>query len=126
MENKRSFFWGVGLLTLSFLICKLLVFALPVADDLGKLGRGVFREAFVGLNLWVGYRFVPDPQFKKQFLQFGLLLEFLFLSLVFFYACFTNPPNLLMQLQVMFRELLMSPMYFFGFCMIYVNRQSIV
>ena len=124
MENKRSFFWGVGLLTLSFIICKLFVFALPVAADLGKLGRGVFREAFIGLNLWVGYRFMPDPQFKKQFLRFGLLLEFLFLALVFFYALFPNPPILLMQLQVMFRELLLSPMYFFGYYMIRIKQNS--
>jgi hypothetical protein len=123
MENKRSFFWGVGLLTLSFIFCKLLVFALPFAADLGKLGRGIFREGFIGLNLWVGYRCLPNPQLKKQFLQFGLLLEFLFLALVFFYAISPKPPVLLMQLQVMFRELLLSPMYFFGFYMIYVNRQ---
>jgi hypothetical protein len=122
MENKRSFFGGLFLLTFSFIVCKLLVFALPVAADMGKLGRGVFREAFIGLNLWVGYHCIPNSQFKKQFLQFGLLLEFLFLALVFCYAFFTNPPNLLMQLQVMFRELLLSPVYFFGFCMIYVNR----
>jgi hypothetical protein len=125
VENKRSFFVGVALLTLSFILCKLLVFALPFAADLGKLGRGIFREGFIGLNLWVGYRCTPSPQFKKQFLQFGLLLEFLFLALVFFYALIPNPPILLMQLQVMFRELLLSPMYFFGFYAIYVNRRSV-
>lgn len=126
MENKRSFFVGVALLTLSFILCKLLVFALPLAADLGKVGRGFFREAFIGLNLWVGYRCIQGLKFKKQFLQFGLLLELLFLMLVFFYAFFTNPPNLLMQLQVMFRELLLSPMYFFVFYVIQVNRQSLV
>lgn len=124
MVNKRSFFAGIALLTLSFILCKLLVFALPLAADLGKVGRGFFREAFIGLNLWVGYRCIQDPKFKKQFLQFGLLLEFLFLTLIFFYAFFTNPPVLLTQLQVMFRELLLSPMYFFGFYMIRIKQNS--
>lgn len=126
MENKRSFFAGIALLTLSFILCKLLVFALPLAADLGKVGRGFFREAFIGLNLWVGYCCIQDFKIKKQFLQFGLLLELLFLTLVFFYVFLTNPPILLTQLQVMFRELLLSPMYFFGFYVIQVNRHSLV
>lgn len=100
------------------------MFALPVAADLGRLGRGVFREVFIATNLIVGYHFFPDAASKKQFIRWGIALEIFFIALVSVYAVLTDPPNLLMQLQVMLRELLLSPMYFFGFYMIRIKQNS--
>ena len=124
MKSKRTWLIGLFLITISFLLSKFLLFALPAAADLGKLGRGIFREAFIALNLFIGYRFIEPKQEKQQFLTLGLIFEGLFIATVSCYAWMTQPPNILMQIQVMFRELLLSPMYFFGFYMIQVNRKS--
>ncbi len=122
MQGNRALWVGLTLLIASFILSKLLLFALPMAADLGKMGRGVFREGFIALNLWLGYRCIPGANHKKQFLFVGLVLECVFLAAVAMYAWLLHPPALLMQVQVMFRELLLSPMYFFGFYMLQVRR----
>jgi hypothetical protein len=92
-----------------------------MAADLGRVGRGMFREVFIGINLWIGYMIVPGERAKKHFVNLGIALEIFFVALVSVYATLINPPHLLMQLQVMLRELLLSPMYFFVFYMIQVK-----
>ena len=124
IPQNRLFLVGMTLLVLSFVLCKLLLFALPMAADLGRLGRGVFREVFIVINLFIGYHFLPEAAAKKQFIRWGIALEIFFIALVSVYAVLTNPPNLLMHLQVMLRELLLSPMYFFGFYMIRIKQNS--
>lgn len=121
IPQNRLFLFGMILLVVSFVLCKYLFFALPMAADLGKLGRGIFREVFIGINLWIGYMIVPGERAKKQFIRWGIALEIFFVAFVSVYATLINPPHLLMQLQVMLRELLLSPMFFFGFYMIQVK-----
>ena len=124
IPQNRLFLVGMTLLVLSFVLCKLLLFALPMAADLGRLGRGIFREVFIAINLFIGYRFLPHSILQKQFLQWGIAFELLFIAFVSAYAMFPQSPPLLMQLQVMLRELLLSPMYFFGFYMIRIKQNS--
>lgn len=124
IPQNRLFQVGMILLLLSFILCKLFLFALPVAADLGRLGRGVFREVFIAINLILGYHFLPETAAKTEFIRWGIGFEIFFIVLVSAYAVLTDPPNLLMQLQVMLRELLLSPMYFFGFYMIRIKQNS--
>lgn len=112
INRNRIFGIGVGLLLASFVVSKLLFFALPWAAGLGKLGRGIFRECMIILNLSIGYWLMPNPALKRQYLQMGIILELCFLCFVIMYACMPTPHEVVMQFQVIFRELLLSPIYF--------------
>ena len=122
--HKRLFLLGVTFLSVSFILAKLFFFALPMAGELGKMGRGIFREAVIALNLYLGYRLMPNAVFQKQYLRGGILLELCFLVFVGIYAYLPSPPSLISQLQVMFRELLLSPMYFVIFYFAFVLPNS--
>ena len=122
--HKRSFFVGVALLSVIFIAAKLLFFALPWAAELGKLGRGVFRELVIALNLFLGYRLMPNPVFQKQYLRVGIFLELCFLVFVALYAYLPSPPSLIAELQIMFRELLLSPIYFVVFYFVAIQGSA--
>lgn len=106
------------------MLAKIFSFALPSAESLGKLGRGLFRELVISINLVLGYQLLPKGPLRKQFLQWGIALELCFLVFVSIYAYFPNHPPIVAQLQVMFRELLLSPIYFVLFYMAVVQRSS--
>lgn len=122
--HKRLFLLGVAFLSGSFILAKLFFFALPMAEELGKMGRGIFREVVIALNLYLGYRLMPNPVFQKQYLRGGIILELCFLVFVGIYAYLPSPPSLIAQLQIMFRELLLSPMYFVIFYFVFVLPNS--
>ena len=115
---------GVMALSLTFIFAKFFFFALPSAEELGKWGRGVFRELVISLNLFLGYYLLPNPMFQKQFLRWGIILELCFLVFVSIYAYFPNHPPIVAQLQVMFRELLLSPIYFVLFYFAVIHPHS--
>lgn len=110
-----SLFWGVLVISICFVISKLLFFALPFAADLGKVGRGISREVMIAFNLLIGYRFIHGKENKMQFLRLGLICELVFLLFVGIYVLLPKQPEWVVQMQVMFRELLLSPMYFMIF-----------
>ncbi len=99
-------------------------FALPWAAELGKLGRGVFRELVIALNLYLGYRLMPNPVFQKQYLRVGIFLELCFLVFVALYAYLPSPLSLIAELQIMFRELLVSPIYFVVFYFVAIQGSA--
>lgn len=123
LNRNHTFLLGVILLSLSFILSKLFFFALPWAATIGKMGRGIFRECMIVLNLWLGYRLLPTDDFKQRFLRWGIALEVCFLCAVAVYANLDYPNEFVTQIQVMFRELLLSPIYFVLFYFAFVQKQ---
>lgn len=121
---NRVLILGVMGLSFTFILAKLFFFALPSAEALGKIGRGIFRELVISMNLFLGYQLIPTPAYKKQFLRCGILLELCFLAFVSIYAYVPNYPPVVAQLQIMFRELLLSPLYFVLFYFTVIHRKT--
>lgn len=125
IEFKRTYSEGVILLSIIYIMAKFLFFAAPWAVEMGKLGRGLCREVVILLNLSIGYHWMPSESLKYKFLRWGVLLELCFFFFVGLYSWLNSPPALIGQLQVMFRELLLSPAYFALFWLTCVQRQVI-
>ncbi len=109
-------FKGVLLISLSFLISKSIGNLLSIFTENGDWLRRFLYELTVWLNLYIGYRLIHQKSLQKRFLKVGFVLDAFLLMVALVFNLLPAPrPIILHQFQLMFRELLLSPLYFVGF-----------
>lgn len=109
-------FKGVLLISLSFLISKSIGNLLSIFIENGDWLRRFLYELTVWLNLYIGYRLIHQKSLQKRFLKVGFVLDAFLLMVALVFNLLPAPrPIFLHQFQLMFRELLLSPLYFVGF-----------
>lgn len=109
-------FKGVLLISLSFLISKSIGNLLSIFIENGDWLRRFLYELTVWLNLYIGYRLIHQKSLQKRFLKVGFVLDAFLLMVALVFNLLPEPrPIFLGQFQLMFRELLLSPLYFVGF-----------
>ncbi|MFM1763241.1 MAG: hypothetical protein RLZZ512_1031 [Bacteroidota bacterium] len=113
---------GVTLIAFSYVISKSIGNVFTLSIDHGDWIRKVLYEFTIWLNLYIGYQCIQPREFKKVFLKLGILLDSVLLCTAFLFNVLTPPqPIFLMQCQLMLRELLLSPLFYFGFVFLVVR-----
>jgi hypothetical protein len=113
---------GVTLIAFSYFISKSIGNVFTLSIDHGDWIRKVLYEFTIWLNLYIGYQCIQPREFKKVFLKLGILLDSVLLCTAFLFNVLIPPqPIFLMQCQLMLRELLLSPLFYFGFVFLVVR-----
>ena len=113
---------GVFLIALSYVISKSVGNLLTIFVAHGDWIRKILYEITIWLNLFIGYKVIQPIEFKKVFLKMGIMLDSILLCTAFLFNILTPPqPIFLMQCQLMLRELLLSPLFYFGFVFLVVR-----
>jgi hypothetical protein len=114
---------GLFFIALSFVISKSLGNLLAIYVENGDWLRRILYEVTIWVNLFIGYNFIGNKSEKIKYLKLGVLLDSALLTVAIIYNLLPEPrPVFLSQFQLMFRELLLSPLYFFFFFV--MNRRD--